>query len=223
MPHFDRASKTYRDNTPIQYLCSHHLARFIYDHHPTLNAFCDLGAGTGYLTEALMQLYPRAFYHLIDCSPHMIMECKKKWGNRCSYEIADIQQVAYKGFPASNFTFQWLNRRPSFNKIAFTTLLKGTWAPWIQQAEKFGIQTHLFYEEDYWFSWMKERCAHFSFFIQTHTIVFKNVFDFLYSIKKIGASGTKRAPQYLKPLLLSFKGEIVIPYKVLYVCSRHSS
>ena len=219
IPHFNQSARTYDEYTPIQYLCSHYLARFIHEHHPNENAFCDLGAGTGYLTQALMKFYPKASYHLIDCAPEMILTCQEKWGERCSYEVEDIQTAVYQGLPVSNFTFQWLREKPRFQRIAFTTLLKGTWAPWAHQAGKFGIHTHVFQEEGAWTSWMKENRMRFSFFTQTHTIVYKTVFDFLHTIRKMGGSGLYSSPQYLRPLLLSFKSEIVVPYKVLYVCS----
>ncbi|KAB2952121.1 malonyl-ACP O-methyltransferase BioC [Heliorestis acidaminivorans] len=74
----------------------------------------DIGCGTGYLTEQLLELYPQAQITALDIAPGMIEYAQQKLPNEnIEFLCADIEEVALnKKFDLiiSNATFQWFNQ-----------------------------------------------------------------------------------------------------------------
>jgi trans-aconitate methyltransferase len=214
---FNKAAQSYDDQAFVQRFCAFRMASTIYSLFPQEKFFCDLGAGTGYLTEALMRFYDQAHFHLVDFAPAMIEETKKKFLDRCTYEVGDLFSSPFQGFPVSNFVFQWTNDIPAFARIAFTTLTKGTWGPWIKTAQKLDVKTHVFLSQRQWLNIVKEKYKNSYFFLEKHAFEYPSVIHFLKSVKKIGANGSFYEKQNILPVVREFSKKINVPYHVLYV------
>lgn len=76
----------------------------------------EIGCGTGYLTQALTELFPSAHITAVDIAPGMIAEIKPKFkNNSIDFICGDIEEIelndAYD-IIISNATFQWFNHMP---------------------------------------------------------------------------------------------------------------
>lgn len=75
--------------------------------------FADLGCGTGFLTDSLLERYPRLKGHLLDIAPGMIGHCRRTFAERAGLEFLVGDAAAYTPGPgvdlvASSFSLQWM-------------------------------------------------------------------------------------------------------------------
>lgn len=75
----------------------------------------DIGTGTGELSRALKQLFPKADVFGIDLSPGMVEEAKSRngWFKKISYQVADASALPFEedafDLVVSNFMLHWCN------------------------------------------------------------------------------------------------------------------
>lgn len=112
---FNKAALTYDEyanvqkkmgDVLIQNLCQ------IYTSQARLSIL-ELGCGTGYVTEQLVNSFPYASVISVDFAPDMIEQAKKRIGaEKAAFICGDIEQINFSGrydVIISNATFQWMN------------------------------------------------------------------------------------------------------------------
>ena len=153
---FDRAAHTYDGAADVQKSSAELLARALVQRADRAPAsILDLGSGTGYLVELLLQYFPDSQYTLNDISPKMLAVARNKLGQRANvaYQLGNFEQDAFKPHEwiVSNFSLQWaqnLNRtlRSLYGQadtLAFSCLLDGTFSEWETLLQSRGIPSTL--------------------------------------------------------------------------------
>jgi malonyl-CoA O-methyltransferase len=232
---FDRASNSYDAVAQVQLECAkflvHKLKNCNIDFYP--NTILDLGAGTGYITELLLQIYPEASFTLNDLSPEMLKIAQKKFYNqpKMNFDVIDMEIYDLKQFDViiSNLAMQWLDnlflsleRFFSKSKIfAFSCLLEGSFEEWSSILKLYGIYSVVrrYPTEDEILDFI-QKMKTTAFFHQTKifTLTFKNIYAFLKYLHQLGAyaSNTKVPLHILKKISTLENNEFKITYKVFF-------
>jgi malonyl-CoA O-methyltransferase len=112
---FDRSSSTYDQHADIQKQMAIQLLQTLDRFQQPIRRICEIGCGTGYLTNLLIEKYPEAELVAIDIAPKMIETARRKIPNpNIHWHISDAED-----FPSyltgrydliiSNATIQWLS------------------------------------------------------------------------------------------------------------------
>ncbi len=210
---FNGATKNYDTHAIIQRRVAHHLAylmsKSIQNNSP--QHILEIGCGTGFLTEHLLETQTIIPYYATDIAPSAVQYCLEKL-KRFSYlsgfvmdgERLDFENTGCKNLPShvdwivSSLAFQWFHNLPGSLKnmwdktqgLAFSTLVEGTFQEWIDLCDRHKIQntTRSFYQEDDLLALCKSlNPGYFHFEICEETQTFKGPLEFLQSLKKIGA------------------------------------
>ena len=234
---FDSASDSYDAVSIIQCRSAQILAQKLYDAVPTFmpKTILDVGCGTGHMTAQLIAQYPLSNYGLNDISKNMLKKAQERLEKNVRVHTinADMEKFPFPPYDliVSNFVLQWaedLQRTlkklyEASNVLAFTCLLKGTFdeffirLPDNSDNKKEGILKYPTEEEVKKFL---ETLPAKNYFIwhENFPIYFKNIRDFFYYIKNLGARVNHNQFSYsvLKSLLQE-KGEFITYYRVLFV------
>lgn len=128
---FSRNAKTYDTYASVQKIMSKKLMNLIKIDHPI--KILEIGCGTGYLTNLLVQSFPNAHITAVDLASGMIDVASQRMknngvDNQVTFVCADIETH----FPTDNFdliisnaTFQWFNHPDEMANKIFTHLSPG--------------------------------------------------------------------------------------------------
>ncbi len=173
----------------------------------------ELGCGTGYVTEQLVNSFPYAFVTSVDFAPDMIEQAKKRIGaEKAVFICGDIEQIDFSGrydVIISNATFQWMNDlQGTIDRLCkslqdngtmmFTTFGHETFKELhlsFQQAVRnlVGKEDRAIGQSFFTLQQLKELCEQYGHVSmqQAHYIEwFSTVRDFLDSVRKIGAANS---------------------------------
>jgi malonyl-CoA O-methyltransferase len=110
---FNTSAKTYDQYTSIQKSTITELIGQINPDDFSITRALDIGTGTGNLTAGLIQRFPNAIIFGCDLAGSMLVEARKKTGEKGIFSTADAELLPYKKnsfeLVVSSFTFQWLN------------------------------------------------------------------------------------------------------------------
>jgi len=110
---FNTSAKTYDQYTSIQKSTITELLDQVNPDDFSITRALDIGAGTGNLTEGLIQRFPNSKIFGCDLADAMLVEARKKTGGQGIFCTADAELLPYKNnsfeLVVSSFTFQWLN------------------------------------------------------------------------------------------------------------------
>lgn len=209
---FSKSAESYDNYAIVQKHMAHQLANFL----PILSGeieILEIGAGTGIFTKLLLKKYPLAKITLLDISENMIEACRSKFGEQLDYIVDDAENFSTnKKFDliVSNATFQWFNdlEKSLLNlkrfvkkngNIYFSIFSEGTYKELSYSFNKFS--------NDYKYSqnfYSINLLANVGFVLKEEIFVeeFKSLFDFLKSIKKIGAQSSLKDRKILTPNIL---------------------
>lgn len=127
--HFNKSALTYEQYAHIQKKMKDYLMNFLIHTSKNTNTvknILEIGCGTGYLTNSLINFFPSAHITAVDISPEMIANIKLKFSsNSVNFICADIEDIKLDktyDLIISNATFQWFNDSSSTIKKLFTAL-----------------------------------------------------------------------------------------------------
>lgn len=198
----------------------------------------EIGSGTGYLTSLLLERFPKSKIDIIDISKEMLSYSKEIFTSKIrNYIEADAEHyspIENYDLIISNATFQWFNNTPKAlnhyknylnidGQILVATFAKDTYRElnnsFNQYDRNYNVSQSFINKEDILgFNLYEER-------IFEH---FDNLFDFLKSIKKIGANNginqnktlTKVALNKIEDIYIKKYGGIKVTNHIIYINNR---
>ena len=193
----------------------------------------DLGTGTGYIPELLLNIFPNSTYLLNDISDKMLEVCKAKFMSYKNFTFLhddmSTLQVNHCDLVISNFSLQWVNDlwstikkfHANSNIFAFSTLLNGTFNEWqniINLYDNIHLNQYPTTEEliHYCNNIKGDKKLHF--WTQDIPITFDNPLSFIQYLKNLGASTArnKMSVRSLKSLIRENHSHLTVSYKIFF-------
>ena len=189
----------------------------------------EIGSGTGILTDYLIKKYPNSQITLIDISESMIEFCKSKFGDRLNYLVSDAENHNFEekfDLIVSNATFQWFNNlketvdkyRNILNKngkIIFSIFSEGTYRElnesFIKVSEDYRYSQNFVSLDE-----LKKigKILKKEYYMEEY----ENLFEFLKSIRGIGAQSSLSNKKVLTPnIIKAVEKEYLNAYKKIIV------
>ncbi|MEM6604040.1 MAG: methyltransferase domain-containing protein [Pseudomonadota bacterium] len=125
---FSKAAETYHNHAHIQADIAGQLSE-LSRNMQNITDIIDIGCGTGFLTQRLRKIFPKAHITACDMSAPMLEECARHSGDpkmsylKCDAELYDFPQKY--DLIASNMTFQWFSDLQASHKHLLTYLKPG--------------------------------------------------------------------------------------------------
>lgn len=221
---FDRASRSYEDYAIVQKASAQRLVQLLPKN------FCprtvlDIGCGTGFVTERIIDSYPNSQLTLCDISLQMLKKAQAKFSNKnISYLYNDAETMPLDqnyDLVISNCAFQWFQNPQNFCKkiqkrcgfFAFSTLLDDSFTDFTQFLIKIGAQlsTLSYYTSDDW--------VHHLDFVHYETEVFTLQFPHAWAAAQhfvqIGANH-KPQPRHVRRALWQAREKINLTYHMFF-------
>lgn len=230
---FNKGAKTYDSAAIVQA----EVAARLLQHLPNQTAqnILEIGCGTGQFSQMLVSRYPSANLQLTDIAPSMIDICKERLSSATSVQfictdIETVDPIPRFDLIVSSMTLHWFTEiQKSFAKIManlapggqfiFAMLGEHSLHEWKKICEEmqFAIPTPLFPAKNM----LKKLFPNMKLQTEMLRHSYKNAYDFLSSLKKIGATATKKeyvssSAGKLRNILRRFNHEIEISYEVIY-------
>lgn len=208
---FERAAGSYDKSAVLQQEVNHHLLeRFDYiNFNPT--TIIDIGAGTGYATQALRKRFPKAGMFALDLAFSMLKIAASRqsiWSklkNKITFVNADAESLPFADNSVdliySNLTLQWVNDldlalsecrrvlRPG-GMLLFSTFgpdtLKELRASW-QKVDQYSHVNAFLDMHDVGDAMVRARFAEPVMDVETFTLTYKDVYGLMRDLKAIGA------------------------------------
>lgn len=221
---FNQASTTYDQVALVQRECAKklvcHLTNFFPKFYP--NTILDLGTGTGYIPELLLNTFSKSSFTLNDLAPDMLKRTKEKLGKNKQIDFIqgdmDNLNFDHKELITSNFAMQWSSDlhhilAKLYNKsdvLAFSCLLDGTLKEWGDIFEKYQLPNPTYHYpikkelENYILSLGPQE---YFFDAQEFVLDFSSPLKFLKYLKELGANtGGQEIP--IKDILRLLKNDL---------------
>ena len=231
---FDAASTSYEQVATVQSECAGILTKMLIQRIPDFNpsSILDLGTGTGYVPESLMQKFQKSVYTLNDISPKMIeqVQLKFKGHPQVFFHLGDMETVdfGYHDLIVSNLALQWVDRlEPMLEKLycsskvlAFSCLLDSTFAEWENILLK--VQSPSPIKQYPSKNALELLCTsfkpgYFSYKTQKFRLKFSNAKIFMRYLQNLGASaGINVIPLRLLKSIVKIDREFEVSYEVFF-------
>ncbi|SRR5579883_217759 len=230
---FNKAAATYHQAATLQTTVAENLSRYI--NGTKAHRILELGCGTGIFSEKLFKKFPTANFMLTDIAPAMLDVCQKKFRERkcIQYACQDAEQLSVNDsydLITSNMTLHWLNNIPnSFEKIIsklsargefiFSLLGKKSLYEWQKICDEYSVPFPMpLFDSNYI---LKNLFPLLEVKTELIKMQYKNIQEFLQSLKKIGAHATPEhyemiSPAKMRTILRKFNQPIEISYEVIY-------
>jgi malonyl-CoA O-methyltransferase len=230
---FNKGAKTYDFSAGVQAKVAKSLAQRLLKF--SAQSILEIGCGTGLFSQELQNRYPHASQLLIDISPEMIAQCKKRFNENSfmQFDCMDGENIATPmqfDLIASSMTVHWFSElKKSFENIIsrlkpggrfiFALLGENSLQEWRSHCQQFNYPVATTPLPSF-----KKLKQDFPVMKIEKELVFQkynNLRDFLLTLKGIGAT---TSPSYYVPLstnklrkiLKHFNHEITMTYEVIY-------
>ncbi len=240
---FNKASKSYDDVAWAQ----KHAAEFLVDKLLRCQNFIpqtilDLGSGTGYIPELLLEKFPKSSFYLNDIADEMLEVCKTKFvktkniyylpGNMFELGVnlydCVVSNLALQWAPNLKYAIKFLYSKSS-NIFAFSTLLDGTFEEWNHVINRYqSIQILDYPKAEELISLcnkLKKNDQTFEFWLMDIPLSFDNPVSFMRYLRSLGASVPSNLV-YLSTLKKLIKAEarsLTVSYKIFFGLFRRMS
>ncbi|MDV7338722.1 methyltransferase domain-containing protein [Terasakiella sp. A23] len=235
---FGNAAQTYDQQAPVQKWTAGFLADYVRDLNLGVDIDClEIGCGTGFLTQEMVDLFPKAKWMITDLSDQMIATCRDRIGDGVTYQQMDGEFPNIEGkfdLIVTSLAVQWfsdleagLGRLAGLLKpgghLVFTTLGKDSFCEWRDLLVKEGqpVGLHDYPDLNTILSYQFNDCAAV---MQSHAKKqnYENGLAFLRALKLIGAQAPRKGyspmgPAALKKVLakLEDKTDCSMTYEIL--------
>ncbi|MHB1947633.1 MAG: methyltransferase domain-containing protein [Gammaproteobacteria bacterium] len=230
---FNRGAKTYDSAAIVQMKIAEQLA--VHLSHSPVEDILEIGCGTGLFSQLLQMRFPQASLLLSDIAPEMIEVCKNRFSesDRIDFMCQDGEALKLtKDYDliASNMTLHWFNNiqkgldniiaklKPN-GKLVFAILGENSLIEWREMCEKLRIPvpTPHFPAREY----LQKAFPKMQFNVETFQHRYASIYDFLKSLKNIGAVATQEnyiclPAGTLRGLFRKYPNEIAVSYEVIY-------
>jgi malonyl-CoA O-methyltransferase len=233
--HFNRASQQYELFASTQYESARKLIELYREHHAhiPIQNILDVGTGTGYIPQLLLNHMPNAQYVLNDIAPNMLQYCQTKFkAHSFNYLLGNIDTINIPKVDliTSNFSLQWSQNiiktiQKLFvhsNILAITCLLPGTFSEWyellktpnlIPYPHQSNLNKHLL-----------ELDPQAKIHIKSYPVSFNTPKAFLYYLHQIGAVHSEiKVPLSALKQLRHFRGTFTTKYEILFAVLTRSA
>ncbi|WPX97883.1 methyltransferase domain-containing protein [Candidatus Fokinia crypta] len=232
---FNRASKTYDSVATVQRKAANSLVKKLIKIHTLApKTILDLGTGTGYVAELLMQIYPKSHYTLNDIAEEMLNVCKLKFIQNSNFTFiqGNVEELNIDTYDLiiSNLAIQWVEdllgviqvlHSKSSQIFAFTTLLDGTFQEWQDIINIYADVTLQHYPTEVE---LAKHCNiiknqhHFQYWTMNSTMKFETSSLFINYLKTLGASTSRRQiPLHaLKKLIREQINPFTVSYRIFF-------
>jgi malonyl-CoA O-methyltransferase len=225
-----------------------HIAEFLIDKllkNPNFapKTILDLGTGTGYIPELLLEKFPESSFYLNDIADDMLAVCKAKFvrAPNVYYLPGDMLTVAADRYDCiiSNLALQWVDdvtyalklfHSKSSDVFAFSTLLDGTFREWENIITHYqSIQTLTYPKAKNLISVcnkLKIQDQVFESWVMDVPLSFNTPAAFMSYLKRLGASSSRNKMKVgnIRKLLTPEYQPITVTYKIfLGIFLFHSS
>jgi malonyl-CoA O-methyltransferase len=234
--HFNKASPFYDDVACVQKDAAGFLVDRLLEHIDFIpRTVLDVGTGTGYIPELLLQKFPKTSFYLNDIALEMLEVCKSKFAkpNNIHYLPGDMLALDGDCYDCiiSNLALQWSVDLPhaihflhskSSHIFAFSTLLDGTFNEWHQIISGYQSAKILDYpnaeELIVLCNTLKRNGQHFEYWLMDCPLSFDNPLSFMRYLKSLGASapGNLVRLSNLKKLLQAETQNLTVTYKLFF-------
>ena len=152
---FDRAAKTYDQNSAIQRRIAEALIVMMQEKSLRPNRIVELGCGTGNLTQRMIEAFPESQILATDSSKSMLSECASRLGSA----QVQFQQLGAQDFSgndvkcdlvASSMTLQWVDDWPHVvtelcqqATVCFSIPIQGSFSSWVDAHHELGLRCGL--------------------------------------------------------------------------------
>ncbi len=240
---FNKASKSYDDVAWVQKDAAEFLVDKLLEHQDFIpQTVLDVGTGTGYIPELLLEKFPKSSFYLNDIADEMLEVCKAKFaktqniyylpGNMLELD-ADlydciISNLALQWTPDLQCAINFLNSKNT-NVFAFSTLLDGTFAEWshiINQYQSTQILNYPKAEELISLcNKLKRNDQDFEYWLMDCPLSFENPVSFMRYLRSLGASAPSNLVHLsnIRKLLKVEAQSLTVTYKIFFGIFRRIS
>lgn len=240
---FNKASKSYDDVACVQKDAAGFLVDKLLEHQDFVpRTVLDIGTGTGYIPELLLEKFPEASFYLNDIALEMLEVCKSKFAKtqKIYYLPGDMLELDADLYDCviSNLALQWSTdlqyainflHSKSSNIFAFSTLLDGTFEEWHNIISKYQSTKILDYPKAEELislcNKLKRNGQNFEYWLMDCPLSFENPVSFMRYLKSLGASapGNLVHLSNLKKLLKTEAQSLTVTYKIFFGIFRRIS
>ena len=221
---FNRQAEVYDGHAVIQQRMAHRIMQTLDENRVEAGNILEVGCGTGYLTQLLLEHFPDAGLVGMDLSKRMVATAMGRTGNQVRYWVGDVEEEPLGkrcyDLIAANAVVHWLQNPGSTLQRLVDALEPGgflilsTFGPdtlqelaWIYDAveEEMGLPPSRrvggFRSECEWIRLMEQAGVSSPRFLQCwHRLPYPSAKDLLTAVRSLGAGGTRMREHSISPV-----------------------
>lgn len=232
---FNQGARTYHSAAEVQTYVAQQLATRL----SLLSAtrILEIGCGTGLLSQHLIASFPHAHLTLTDIAPEMLKTCHERFATIPNIQVnyADGEALSMNqtfDLITSSMTLHWfediekginniIKKLSSGGVLVFAMLGEKSLYEWRDMCEQMNIlPAQLNFPQ---IDFLKERFPELTFNTELYQQSYTTAYDFLSSLKKLGATATPIghipvSVSQLRRLFQRYNHEILMTYEIIYGC-----
>lgn len=230
---FNRGAKSYNTTANLQSYVASTLANRLTE--VSAKSILEIGCGTGLLSQHLISLFPHASLLLTDIAHNMVKTCNERFSHLSNVktlyvdgeDIADLpsydlitSSMVMHWFDDFNASFKKITEKLSLGgRLSFAIPGEGSLIEWQDICSHMGIESGV--REFPSYESIKGVFPHAQMHKETIQYDYESAFDFLCSLKELGANAPHKnyvpmSSAKLKEILRNHSRKIKITYEIIY-------